>query len=105
MSVEENLRAVRERIERAGGNPGEIKIVAVTKGFGPDVCRQAIVAGMKGRFSLDRVMTGRELCDLLHVNYEGITERRKVSQAENLDFFAEKLLAIPSFRSLAEKYI
>ncbi len=47
MSVEENLRAVRERIERAGGNPGEIKIVAVTKGFGPDVCRQAIVAGLR----------------------------------------------------------
>jgi pyridoxal phosphate enzyme (YggS family) len=47
VSVEENLRAVRERIERAGGNPGEIKIVAVTKGFGPDVCRQAIAAGLK----------------------------------------------------------
>jgi len=47
VSVEETLRAVRERIERAGGNPGEIKIVAVTKGFGPDVCRQAIVAGLK----------------------------------------------------------
>ena len=47
MSVEENLRAVRERIERAGGNPGEIKIVAVTKGFDPEVCRQAIAAGLK----------------------------------------------------------
>jgi hypothetical protein len=67
--------------------------------------RQAIVAGVKGRFRLDQVVTGRELCDLLHVSYEGIIERRKVSQAENLDFFAKQLLAIPSFRSLAEKYI
>ena len=47
MSVEENLRAVRERIDRAGGNPGEVKIVAVTKGFDPEVCRQAIAAGLK----------------------------------------------------------
>ncbi|HET7467468.1 MAG TPA: YggS family pyridoxal phosphate-dependent enzyme [Candidatus Dormibacteraeota bacterium] len=46
MSVEENLKAVRERIARAGGNPDEITIVAVTKGFGPDVCRAAIAAGL-----------------------------------------------------------
>ena len=42
MSVRENLVSVRERIERAGGNPSEIAIVAVTKGFGPEVCREAI---------------------------------------------------------------
>ena len=47
MTVRENLAAVRERIERAGGNPNEITIVAVTKGFGPDVCRQALDAGLK----------------------------------------------------------
>lgn len=46
MSVEENLRAVRQRIERAGRNPDEVTIVAVTKGFGPDVCRAAIDAGL-----------------------------------------------------------
>ena len=47
MNVEENLRAVRERIERAGRNPDEVTIVAVTKGFGPDVCRAALSAGLK----------------------------------------------------------
>ena len=47
MSVRENLASVRERIERAGGQPNEITIVAVTKGFGPDVCRQALDAGLK----------------------------------------------------------
>ena len=46
MSLEENLRAVRERIERAGRNPDEVTIVAVTKGFGPDVCRAALNAGL-----------------------------------------------------------
>ena len=46
MSIEENLRAVRERIERAGRNPDDVTIVAVTKGFGPEVCRAALEAGL-----------------------------------------------------------
>ncbi len=46
MNVEENLRAVRERIERAGRNPDEVTIVAVTKGFGPEICRAALNAGL-----------------------------------------------------------
>jgi PLP dependent protein len=46
VSVEENLRAVRERIERAGRNPDDVTIVAVTKGFGPEVCRAALSAGL-----------------------------------------------------------
>ncbi len=46
MSVEENLKQVRERIARTGRNPAEITIVAVTKGFGPDKCRAAIAAGL-----------------------------------------------------------
>ena len=46
MSVEENLRQVRQRIERVGRNPDEVTIVAVTKGFGPDVCRAAVAAGL-----------------------------------------------------------
>ena len=47
MSVAENLRNVRQRIERAGRNPEEVVIVAVTKGFGPDVCRAALEAGLR----------------------------------------------------------
>jgi len=46
LSLEENLAAVRERITRTGRNPDEITIVAVTKGFGAEVCRQAIEAGL-----------------------------------------------------------
>ena len=47
MSVSENLKAVRDRIERAGRNPDEIAVVAVTKSFGPEVCREAVSAGLK----------------------------------------------------------
>ena len=46
MSVAENLKAVRERIAGAGRNPDEITIVAVTKGFGADRCREAMEAGL-----------------------------------------------------------
>ena len=46
MSVEENLKAVHERIRRTGRDPDEITIVAVTKGFGAGTCREAIGAGL-----------------------------------------------------------
>jgi len=47
LTVAENLKNVRERIARAGRDPGEITIVAVTKGFGPEVCQAALDAGLK----------------------------------------------------------
>ena len=46
MRVAENLASVRDRIARAGREPDEITVVAVTKGFGPDVCRSALDAGL-----------------------------------------------------------
>jgi pyridoxal phosphate enzyme (YggS family) len=47
MSVAENLAAVRERIARAGRDPDEVAIVAVTKGFDVGVCRLALQAGLR----------------------------------------------------------
>lgn len=44
--VVERLDAVRERIRLAGAEPGSIRIVAVTKGFGPDAVAAAIEAGL-----------------------------------------------------------
>jgi PLP dependent protein len=46
VSVAERLQAVRERIAHTGRNPDEVTIVAVTKGFGVDVCREALGAGL-----------------------------------------------------------
>jgi pyridoxal phosphate enzyme (YggS family) len=47
VSVAENLAVVRERISGAGRNPDEVAIVAVTKGFGVSVCREALAAGLQ----------------------------------------------------------
>lgn len=46
MSLEQNLASVRERIARSGRDPKEVTIVAVTKGFGAERCRDAIAAGL-----------------------------------------------------------
>ena len=47
MSVRENLTSVRERIERAGRDPKEVAIIAVTKGFGAEACLEALEAGLR----------------------------------------------------------
>ena len=46
MSIAGNLASVRERIEQAGRNPDDVTVVAVTKGFGAEVCRKALAAGL-----------------------------------------------------------
>lgn len=44
--VAERLAAVRARIAAAGGDPERVRVVAVTKGFGPDATRAALVCGL-----------------------------------------------------------
>jgi pyridoxal phosphate enzyme (YggS family) len=44
--VAERLVGIRERIVRAGGDPDAVTIVAVTKTFAADACREAIAAGL-----------------------------------------------------------
>jgi pyridoxal phosphate enzyme (YggS family) len=46
VDVAANLAAVRERIAAAGGDPEAIELVAVTKGFGAGVVRDALGAGL-----------------------------------------------------------
>ena len=45
-AVAGNLADVRRRVEEAGGDPERIRIVAVTKGFGPDAVDAARRAGL-----------------------------------------------------------
>ena len=46
VDVAANLAAVRARIERAGGDPDAVAIVAVTKGQPAEACRAAVAAGL-----------------------------------------------------------
>ncbi len=45
-AVAERLHSVRLRMEQAGGNPAAIRVVAVTKGFGPEAVLAARDAGL-----------------------------------------------------------
>ncbi len=44
--VAERADAVRERVRAAGGDPAQVALVAVTKGFGPEVASVARAAGL-----------------------------------------------------------
>ena len=44
--VAERLHSVRLRIEQAGGDPSAVRVVAVTKGFGPEAVAAARAAGL-----------------------------------------------------------
>jgi PLP dependent protein len=44
--VAARLTLVRQRITRAGGDPGRVRVLAVTKGFGPDAVEAARGAGL-----------------------------------------------------------
>ena len=44
--VARRLLAIRQRIERAGGDPSRVQVVGVTKGFGPEAVRAARQAGL-----------------------------------------------------------
>jgi PLP dependent protein len=46
-TVLERLARVSARIAATGRNPDEVAIVAVTKGFGVDVCREALASGLR----------------------------------------------------------
>jgi hypothetical protein len=60
--------------------------------------RIAIVKGAKGRFTEDEVLTGRELCELMGIDFESILEYRKLQQQENLEFFLTNLSNIHEVR-------
>ncbi|TMF29805.1 MAG: YggS family pyridoxal phosphate-dependent enzyme [Chloroflexi bacterium] len=83
MSVGQNLASVRERIARAGRDPSEITIVAVTKGFGPDVCRQALDAGLSilGENRVQEALTKMESVQAAEWHLLGHLQTNKVRQA------------------------
>lgn len=45
-AVAERVLDVRRRVESHGGDPARVRIVAVTKGFGPEAVRAARLAGL-----------------------------------------------------------
>lgn len=56
--------------------------------------RDAIWDGFKRRIAREEVMTGREFCNLVEINYDEIVQQRRRDGADNVEFFIEELLKI-----------
>ena len=87
-TVVERLAKVRARIERAGGDPTGIRVLAVTKGFGPDAVSAALAAGLTdvGENYADELLAKaaipearREGVDGPRWHYLGVVQRRRVA--------------------------
>ncbi|HVO69927.1 MAG TPA: hypothetical protein VMT24_07780 [Aggregatilineaceae bacterium] len=61
--------------------------------------KEAIVRGTKKRFSIDHVLTGRELCEKIGVDYDALCRDRENDQKDNRTYFLRELLSIPEIRS------
>lgn len=61
--------------------------------------KEAIVAGAKKRFDINHVLTGRELCQIIGINFEALKQKRQADQAGNRTYFLNGLLAIPEIRA------
>lgn len=79
--VAERLGAVRDRIERAGGDLGRVTVVAVTKGFGRDAVEEAAAAGVTdfGENLVDQLEAKRD--DTHRWHFLGHVQRRDVRRA------------------------
>ena len=86
-----------ENLEKYKNHLGS-KIAFITNFF---ICsfnqneKEMIVKGFKNRFNIEQVMTGRQLCDLLGINYDSIIETRKKDAEDNINYFVEQLVKIP----------
>jgi pyridoxal phosphate enzyme (YggS family) len=83
LTVAENLAAVRERIARAGRDPDDVAIVAVTKGFDVAVCREALAADlhMLGENRVQEALGKMELLPGAEWHLIGHLQTNKVRQA------------------------
>lgn len=57
-----------------------------------------LYTGLKGRVGRNHLMTGRELCRLIQIDYDAIVEQRRADAAENMEYFINKLLDIEDIR-------
>src|SRR5215471_3397080 len=59
-----------------------------------------IYRGLKRKFQMAELITGRELCDLFRIEYESIVSHRLKDQQANLEYVAHELLAIEGIREV-----
>lgn len=87
MSIAANLAAVRAQIaaaaSRVGRDPDQVTLVAVTKGFGPEVAREAVAAGARvlGENRVQEALAKMPLVPDAEWHLVGHLQRNKVRKA------------------------
>lgn len=66
--------------------------------------KEYIFQGFKKEFTHDEILTGRELCRVLNIDYEVLVEQRKKDAADNVVYFFEELLKIEKAREFFSNY-
>jgi hypothetical protein len=61
--------------------------------------REEAFSGLKRKFTMAELFTGRELANLFCFDYDEIVEIRTADQQSNLDYFVRALLAIDNIRN------
>lgn len=83
-AVVQRLGTVRERIASAASDPASVRIVAVTKGFGPGCVRVALRAGLTdiGENYADELVSKASAIESMGMNWHflGAVQRNKVSR-------------------------
>lgn len=57
--------------------------------------KNTIRIGFKDVFDIDHIMTGKELCIVLGINYDNIINKRKADAQDNFRYFISQMLEIP----------
>ena len=61
-----------------------------------------IWSGFKRMIQFEEVMTGREFCELLEIDYDEIIEIRSRDAEDNVHYFIQEFLHIPEIKSIVE---
>lgn len=67
--------------------------------------KETIKIGFKNVFDYENILTGRELCEILNLDYDKIINSRKQDAKENLDYFIDEILLIPEIKEIIKSKI
>lgn len=67
--------------------------------------KNEIKNGLKNKFELENIMTGKELCQILNIRYEKILEKKKNAANHNIDFFVKELIKIPEIKIKLNEFL
>lgn len=81
--LKDRIEAVRARIERAGGDADKVRLIAITKGFGPETVEDAFAAGLSdlGESYVQELTEKAQAAPAARWHFVGRLQRNKVRKA------------------------